>query len=56
MPAFRRRIDHEERVLAAELSGYRAYMARTGALLPRLGDSWSARRRPAGPSGGVRAG
>ena len=34
--AFRRRIHHEERVLAASLPGYRAYMARTGALLPRL--------------------
>ena len=27
--AFRRRIHHEERLLAAELPGYRAYMART---------------------------
>jgi protein-S-isoprenylcysteine O-methyltransferase len=35
--AFRRRIRHEERVLAAGLPAYRAYMARTGALLPRLG-------------------
>jgi len=34
--AFRRRIRHEERVLAAVLPGYRAYMARTGALVPRL--------------------
>jgi protein-S-isoprenylcysteine O-methyltransferase Ste14 len=44
--AFRRRIHHEERVLAAGLPGYRAYMTRTGALLPRLGP-WSARRAPA---------
>jgi protein-S-isoprenylcysteine O-methyltransferase len=34
--AFRRRIHHEERVLAAGLPDYRAYMERTGALLPRL--------------------
>lgn len=34
--AFRRRIHHEERVLAAGLPHYRAYMGRTGALLPRL--------------------
>ena len=32
--AFRRRIAHEERVLAAGLPGYAAYMARTGALVP----------------------
>jgi protein-S-isoprenylcysteine O-methyltransferase len=35
--AFRRRIHHEERVLAGGLPDYRAYMARTGALVPRLG-------------------
>lgn len=35
--AFRRRITCEERVLAAGLPGYRAYMVRTGALVPRLG-------------------
>jgi protein-S-isoprenylcysteine O-methyltransferase len=52
--AFRRRIHHEERVLAAELSGYRAYMARTGALLPRLGP-WSVRQPPV-TKRGVRAG
>jgi protein-S-isoprenylcysteine O-methyltransferase Ste14 len=34
--AFRRRIQYEERVLAAGLPGYQAYMARTGALVPRL--------------------
>ena len=34
--AFRRRIDCEERVLAASLPGYRAYAARTGAVVPRL--------------------
>ena len=34
--AFRRRIRHEERLLAAELPGYRAYMTRTGAFLPRF--------------------
>ena len=44
--AFRRRIHHEERVLAVELPGYRAYMTRTGALLPRLGP-WPVRRLPA---------
>ncbi len=33
--AFRRRIHHEERLLAAALPGYRRYMTRTGALLPR---------------------
>jgi protein-S-isoprenylcysteine O-methyltransferase Ste14 len=38
--AFRRRIAYEERVLAAELPGYAAYMARTGALVPRLGPVW----------------
>jgi protein-S-isoprenylcysteine O-methyltransferase len=35
--AFRRRIAYEERVLAAGLPGYRGYMRRTGALVPRLG-------------------
>ena len=39
--AFQRRIRHEERVLARALPGYRAYMARTGALVPRL-------KRPSG--------
>ena len=48
--AFRRRIHHEERLLAGELPGYRAYMARTGALLPRLGP-WLARRSPAAERG-----
>jgi protein-S-isoprenylcysteine O-methyltransferase len=38
--AFRRRIVYEERVLAAGLPGYAAYMARTGALVPRLGPVW----------------
>ena len=38
--AFRRRIAHEERVLAAGLPGYAAYMTRTGALGPRLGPVW----------------
>jgi protein-S-isoprenylcysteine O-methyltransferase Ste14 len=42
--AFRRRIHHEERLLSATLPGYPAYMARTGALLPRVGP---ARRRAA---------
>lgn len=35
--AFGRRIHHEERVLVAGLPGYRAYVARTGAVLPYLG-------------------
>jgi protein-S-isoprenylcysteine O-methyltransferase len=35
--AFRRRIHHEERLLTAALPGYRRYMSRTGALLPRCG-------------------
>ena len=48
--AFRRRIYHEERVLAGGLPDYRAYMARTGALVPRVGRP--AARRPGGP--GVR--
>jgi protein-S-isoprenylcysteine O-methyltransferase len=40
--AFRRRIACEERVLAAGLPGYRAYMRRTGALVPRVGPvRWS---------------
>jgi protein-S-isoprenylcysteine O-methyltransferase len=52
--AFRRRIRHEERVLAAGLPGYRAYMARTGALLPRLGP-WPA-RRPTAAGRGLRGG
>ena len=43
--AFRRRIHHEERLLAASLPGYRAYMARTGALLPRLGPPGGCRPR-----------
>lgn len=47
--AFRRRIRHEERVLAAGLPGYRAYMAGTGALFPRLGP---ARRLTLGRHGG----
>jgi protein-S-isoprenylcysteine O-methyltransferase len=34
--AFRRRIRHEEQLLRAALPGYRAYAARTGALLPRM--------------------
>ena len=34
--AFRRRIHHEEHVLARGLPDYGEYMARTGALLPRL--------------------
>ncbi|MEB3237175.1 MAG: isoprenylcysteine carboxylmethyltransferase family protein [Candidatus Sericytochromatia bacterium] len=34
--AFRRRIGHEEALLAAEIPGYADYMKRTGALLPRL--------------------
>jgi protein-S-isoprenylcysteine O-methyltransferase len=33
---FRRRIRHEERLLAERCPGYTAYAARTGALLPRL--------------------
>jgi protein-S-isoprenylcysteine O-methyltransferase Ste14 len=32
--AFRRRIRHEERLLATVLPGYRRYMARTGGLVP----------------------
>lgn len=48
--AFRRRIHHEERLLAASLPGYRAYMARTGALLPRCRPF----RRPRRPSGDSR--
>jgi protein-S-isoprenylcysteine O-methyltransferase Ste14 len=52
--AFRRRIRHEERVLAAGLPGYRAYMARTGALRPRLGP-WPA-RRPSGNCGAASPG
>jgi protein-S-isoprenylcysteine O-methyltransferase len=43
--AFRRRIRHEERLLAAALPGYRRYMARTGALLPRCGLGPAGRRR-----------
>lgn len=43
--AFRRRIRHEERVLAGNLPDYRAYVARTGALLPRFGTGPAARRR-----------
>jgi protein-S-isoprenylcysteine O-methyltransferase len=43
--AFRRRIAHEERVLAAGLPGYGAYMMRTGALVPRLGPVWWSRSR-----------
>jgi protein-S-isoprenylcysteine O-methyltransferase Ste14 len=45
--AFRRRIRHEERLLAAALPGYRRYMARTGALLPRCGLGPAGRRRRA---------
>lgn len=52
--AFRRRIHHEERLLAAGLPGYRAYMARTGALLPRLGP-WPS-RRPSGDGGAASPG
>jgi protein-S-isoprenylcysteine O-methyltransferase Ste14 len=40
--AYRRRILQEERVLRAELPGYAAYMARTGALVPRV---WRGRGR-----------
>jgi protein-S-isoprenylcysteine O-methyltransferase len=43
--AFRRRIRHEERLLVAALAGYRRYMARTGALLPRWGLRPAGRRR-----------
>ena len=43
--AFRRRIRHEERLLAAALPGYRRYMARTGALLPRCGLGPAGRRQ-----------
>lgn len=41
--AFRRRIAHEERVLTTGLPGYEAYMARTGALAPRLRPSGGSR-------------
>jgi protein-S-isoprenylcysteine O-methyltransferase len=35
--AYRRRIRHEERLLTAQLPGYRAYLTQTGALVPRAG-------------------
>jgi protein-S-isoprenylcysteine O-methyltransferase len=49
--AFRRRIRHEERLLAAALPGYRRYVSRTGALLPRwgFGPARAAAARRAGP-------
>jgi protein-S-isoprenylcysteine O-methyltransferase len=50
--AFRRRIRYEERLLAAALPGYRGYMTRTGALLPRLGRGPGRSGAAAGPARG----
>jgi protein-S-isoprenylcysteine O-methyltransferase len=48
--AFRRRVAQEERLLVATLPGYRAYMTRTGAFLPRLGQGSHGAAGPSVPA------